>query len=51
MGGEALGPVKALCPNKGMPGPGSRSEWVGKQGEGEGKGRGLSEGDQERDNI
>jgi hypothetical protein len=29
MGGEALGPVKV----RGMPGPGSRSGWVGEQGE------------------
>jgi hypothetical protein len=36
MGGEALGPVKALCPRVGeMPGPGSESGWVGEQGEGE----------------
>jgi hypothetical protein len=35
MGGEALGPVKALCPSLGrIPGPGSRSGWVGEQGEG-----------------
>jgi hypothetical protein len=35
MGGEALGPVKVLCPLfRGMPEPGSRSVWVGEQGEG-----------------
>jgi hypothetical protein len=33
MGGEALGPVKILCPSI-MPGPGSRSVWVVEQGEG-----------------
>jgi hypothetical protein len=33
MGGEALGPVKALCPSvKGMPRPGSGSGWVGERG-------------------
>jgi hypothetical protein len=33
MGGEALDSVKALCPSvRGMPGPGSRNGWVGKQG-------------------
>jgi hypothetical protein len=30
MAGEALGPVKALCPSIG-PGPGSRSGWIGEQ--------------------
>ena len=33
--------MKALC--RGMPGPGSRSGWVGEQGE-EGEDRGFSEG-------
>jgi hypothetical protein len=35
MGGEALGPVKVLCPHyRGMsrPGPGSRNGWVGEPG-------------------
>jgi hypothetical protein len=39
MGGESLGPVKGLSlllPCRGMPGPGSRSGWVGEQGEGGG---------------
>ena len=40
MGGEALVPVKALCPQcRGMPGPGRGSEWVGEQGERERKTR------------
>jgi hypothetical protein len=35
MGGEALGPVKVLCPQcRGIPGPGSGSEWAGEQGDG-----------------
>jgi hypothetical protein len=43
MGGEALGLVKILCPsNRGMPGPRSRSGWVGEQKEGGGY-RGFSE--------
>jgi hypothetical protein len=35
MGGESLGPVKAqwILQYKGMPGPGSRSGWIGEQGE------------------
>jgi hypothetical protein len=34
MGGEALGPVKVLCPSVGgKPGPESGSRWVGDQGE------------------
>jgi hypothetical protein len=33
MGGEALDPVKVLCPSIG-PGPGSVIGWVGEQGEG-----------------
>jgi hypothetical protein len=37
MGGEALGPMKAVCPSVGeMSRPGSRSGWVGEQGEGGG---------------
>ena len=36
MGGEALGPVKAMPQCRGIPGPGSRSGWVGEQGEGGG---------------
>jgi hypothetical protein len=44
MGGEALGPVKAICPSVwGMSGPGRRSGWVSEQGEGKGD-RGISEG-------
>jgi hypothetical protein len=32
MGGEALGLAKITCPSTGeMPGPGSRSGWVGEQ--------------------
>jgi hypothetical protein len=32
MGGDALGIVKIICPQyRGMPGPGSRSGWVGEQ--------------------
>jgi hypothetical protein len=42
MGGEALGPVKALSQYRGMPGPGSRSGWVGEQGK-EGGDKGFSE--------
>jgi hypothetical protein len=38
MEGEALGPVKALCPIiRGMPGPGSMCGRVHEEGEGEGK--------------
>jgi hypothetical protein len=34
MGREVLGPVKAICPSvRGMPEPGSRSGWVGEQGQ------------------
>jgi hypothetical protein len=44
MGGEALGPVKVLCPSIGeCQGPGSGSGWVGEQGEGE-RDREVSEG-------
>jgi hypothetical protein len=43
MEGEALGPLKGLCPHyKGLPGPGSRRRWVGEQGEG-GRDKGFSE--------
>jgi hypothetical protein len=35
MGGEALGPVKALCPNIGNARTRNGKGWVGKQGEGE----------------
>jgi hypothetical protein len=41
MGGEALGIVKIICNDhmyRGMPGPGSRSGWVEKQGGGGYKG-------------
>jgi hypothetical protein len=34
MRGEVLGLVKARCPSVGMPGQGSRSEWVSEQEEG-----------------
>ena len=35
MGGDALAPVKALCPIvKEMSGPRRGNEWVGEQGEG-----------------
>ena len=33
MGGEALGPVKAPCLSKEMPGQGRGSGWFAKQGE------------------
>jgi hypothetical protein len=42
MGGEALGPVKVLCPSIGMPGPGRGSGLVVEQGEG-GLNSGFSE--------
>ena len=47
MEGEALGPVKALCPSRGMTRPGSRSGWVDEQGE-KGGDRGFGRGNQER---
>ena len=52
MGGEALGPEKAGCGSqcRGMPGQGSRSEWVGEQGKGRWA-RVFSEGKTERDNM
>jgi hypothetical protein len=35
MGEESLGLAKIICPSTGgMPGPGSRSGWVGEQGRG-----------------
>jgi hypothetical protein len=44
VGGEALGPVKVLCPSiGGQPDPGSGSGWVGEQGEWR-RDRGFSEG-------
>jgi hypothetical protein len=45
VGGEALGPMKTLCLSIGelAPGTGSRSGWVGKQGE-RGGDREVSEG-------
>ena len=43
MGGEALGPVKALCLSIGECQVRNRSGWVGEQGE-EGGDRGFSEG-------
>jgi hypothetical protein len=43
---EAQGPVKALHP-RGKPGPGSRSGWVGDQGERSGD-RGVLEGKLEK---
>jgi hypothetical protein len=37
MAGEALGPVKALCPpNRGMPGPGMEVGGLGSRGRGRG---------------
>jgi hypothetical protein len=46
------GPLSCECAMlqcRGMPGPGSKSGWVGEQGDGEAdKGRGFLEGDQER---
>jgi len=52
VGGEALGPVKALCPQcRGMPGPGSWSGWVGEQGQERGN-RGFFGGEtRKEDNI
>jgi hypothetical protein len=48
MGGEVLVPVKALMPQyRGMPGPGSRSGWVGELGKGKAD-RGFWRGNQER---
>jgi hypothetical protein len=39
VGGEALAPVKVLCPSiGGMPGPGSGCGWVGEGGRGKGEG-------------
>jgi hypothetical protein len=46
MGEAALGPEKARCPRE-MPGPGSRSGWVGEQVE-VGWDKGFLEGNQER---
>ena len=43
MGGEALGPVKALCPSIGECRTRNRSGWVGEQREGGGN-RGFLEG-------
>jgi hypothetical protein len=42
MGGEALGPVKALCPSVGNARTSNGSGWVGEQGKGGGD-RGFSE--------
>jgi hypothetical protein len=42
MGRETLNPVKVRCPS-GMPGPGSRSGWVGEQGVGRGDKGSLEE--------
>jgi hypothetical protein len=42
MGGEALGPVKVLCPQyRGLPGPGSGSGWGGEGGEDRGFLKGI----------
>jgi hypothetical protein len=43
MGGEALGPVKVLCPSIGE-GQGREWEWLGWGAGGEGGGRGFLEG-------
>jgi hypothetical protein len=48
MGGEALGPVYTMPQYRGLAGPGSRSGWVGEQGEG-GRDRGFSEGKVEKE--
>jgi hypothetical protein len=46
MGGEALGPVKALCPSVvECQSQGSRSGWVGEQGEERAKGEGFFQGE------
>jgi hypothetical protein len=61
MGGEALGPVKAECPNQCREFKGGEQEWVGREAlsykrgwrEGEGKDRGFlgGRGTRKGDNI